>query len=78
MSEVRFYQTVKGGQRELSRVTLRDGKLRMSGNREVVKRFLEPVDTKDMKAVEAAFKDAPRRFDGAYLRAEYIAEAKKE
>lgn len=59
-----FYRTTAEGSREVARVENRGGVL--DGPRAYVDLLLGKG-----QGIEQAMRDAPRRFDGAYLRAEF-------
>lgn len=64
-------------QAECGRLTLIDGKLVAEGDLDFTDTFLRQprgriIDPSDLEAVKAAMRDAPRRFDGSRLRAQYV------
>jgi|OM-RGC.v1.034109557 hypothetical protein len=73
MGKLTFYKTIPEGQHEVAVISLEDGVFMQSGEMvEGIERILlSDVDRDDTAAVLKAMKDAPRRFDGAYLRATY-------
>ena len=69
-------------QEEAGRLTLIDGKLVADGQIDFTNDLLHqpggkpPIDLADTDAVKAAMRDAPARWDGAYLRAKYVPDMK--
>jgi hypothetical protein len=67
-----FYRTLPSGSTRDGRIVLDAGRLAVEGAEHEAEVLFEGVDRADLAAVEAAMRDAPRRFDGAYLRAEFV------
>jgi len=65
---VTFYRTTASGSKERGRVTYENGKLE-SKDEGLLRLLLDGADTPE--EIEAAMRNAPRRFDGAYLRASF-------
>lgn len=70
---VTFYRTKVGGQEIVGTVTLDGGKVVSGGDdgKDLLALLLDSVDRSDEDAVRKAMRQAPERFDGAYLRAAY-------
>lgn len=72
--KVTFYLTTTKGPKKLGDVTFKAGKLTVGGGvRRDADILFEGVDRSDANAVATAMQRAPIRFDGAYLRAEFVA-----
>lgn len=66
---VTFYRTTESGSKERGRVTYENGKLESKDKGLLRLLFANGDDTPEK--IEAAMRGAPRRFDGAYLRASF-------
>jgi hypothetical protein len=71
VSKVVFYRTTADGQEQLASL---GADRSVSGDRAVIDTFLDGQDLGEVGDAEllGLMKDAPRRFDGAYLRAEFV------
>lgn len=71
MNEVKFYSMISGSPELVSTIQYKDGTLSISGQERYANILFKGTDRKDSKAIVAAMKIAPTRFDGSYLRATY-------
>ncbi len=69
MMRVTFYETTVRGSEVTGRIEYEAGTLASYDADGELEFLLRGVDRDDPAAVEAALRDAPRRFDGAYVRA---------
>jgi hypothetical protein len=71
MVRVRFFETTSSGQQEVASLTLMGLERHVTGDRELIDEFLASRELSEITNAELLelMKDAPRRFDGAYLRA---------
>jgi hypothetical protein len=73
VAKVIFYRTTRTGQDVAGVVTMADGRVMVeSGPPQMLDTLFQGLSgDADSEALLAAMRDAPRRFDGSYLRAEY-------
>lgn len=77
MDEVKFYSMISGAPELVATIQYKDGILSISGQKRYANILFKGTDRKDPKAVTAAMKIAPTRFDGSYLRATYALDSMK-
>jgi len=63
-----FLETTETGNKEVCRLEMIDGQVAISGKRTIAEEFLGYAKRNGIP-LEVALNDAPRRYDGAYLRA---------
>ena len=70
MDEVKFYSSVSGISRLVATIIYENNKISVHGRENYKTLLLRGA--KDPEAIKQAMREAPKRFDGAYLKAEYI------
>ena len=71
VASVIFYRTVRTGQEVAATVSMTDSGVVVEGRARMAEMLFRGVDPDDQDAMLIAMRDAPRRYDGSYLRAEY-------
>lgn len=71
VAKVTFLKTTARGQDVLVTIALTDRGIAVEGPSYMADRLFQGINRGDREAVLAVMRDAPRKFDGAYLRASY-------